>query len=118
MILNNCATSAVVPPGHFLQGSGASAAVAKCSNGNTATSQPGTYQPVWLLPDEPAAASCQSCGAGILSFEGEPLDAYSPNDDGTGRPGVLNVARTNISCCELAGSSSMHSDSSCPIEHN
>ncbi|WIA23694.1 hypothetical protein OEZ85_000386 [Tetradesmus obliquus] len=89
-----------VPPGHFLQGTGPTAAVTPCTTGSlTATpAQPGTYQPDWLLPSDAAAAACKSCGAGILSFANEPLAVFAPDDDGTGRPKLLSVAATNISC--------------------
>jgi hypothetical protein len=88
-----------VPPGHYLMGTGSSAMVTKWSNGDLQAGQAGSYQPSWLDPADPAAASCISCGSGILSANIEPLPVYS---DGLDNPSMLNVAQTSIACCECA----------------
>lgn len=88
-----------VPPGHYLAGSGTSATVQKCPNGNLTANEPGTYQPFCLARSDPLAITCVSCGAGILSANNEPLSVYGPDNDGTGSPTSFNVAATSISCC-------------------
>ncbi|KAF8066436.1 hypothetical protein HT031_002760 [Scenedesmus sp. PABB004] len=98
----------VVPPGHSL--AGANGEVAECVNREGAgdASSPaswGTYQPTWLPPGDPLAASCRLCGVGVMSAKNEPLALFADTPTLIVREpsGVKLVARTSASCYIRAG---------------
>uniref|UniRef100_A0A383VEK0 Tyrosine-protein kinase ephrin type A/B receptor-like domain-containing protein n=1 Tax=Tetradesmus obliquus TaxID=3088 RepID=A0A383VEK0_TETOB len=93
----------MVPPGHFLAGSGEAAAVQRCPAGDLRLGTAGAYQPDWRAPGNQTAAACFSCGANILAGALHPLAVTSIQDDGTVKTDKTRVARTAAACYILQG---------------
>jgi hypothetical protein len=78
--------------------------VQKCPAGDLQLGIAGGYHTDWRAPGNRTAASCISCGEGIMSDALQPLPMANVQEDGSLTVEHMSVARTAAACCEsLAG---------------